>query len=65
MFQGAETDMTERKKIRNAIDQQRQFESTVVNYRKDGSIYRCHIEGYPIFNKKGNLVNFIAIENAV
>lgn len=64
MFQGDKTQMVERKQIQMAIDKQQQFESTIINYKKDGSIYKCHIEGYPIFNKKGNLVNFIALENA-
>lgn len=64
MFQGAKTEITERQKIKIAVDIQSSFESIITNYKKDGSIYKCHIEGYPVFNKKGNLVNFIAIENA-
>ncbi len=64
MFQGAKTEIIERQKIKLAVDKQTQFESIITNYKKDGSIYKCHIEGYPVFNKKGNLVNFVAFENA-
>ncbi|XVJ65117.1 MAG: PAS domain-containing protein [Lacibacter sp.] len=64
MFQGAKTEIIERQKIKIAVDKQNSFESIITNYKKDGSIYKCHIEGHPVFNKKGNLVNFIAIENA-
>ena len=63
MFQGAKTEIIEREKIKIAVDKQNPFKSIITNYRNDGSIYKCQIEGYPVFNKKGNLVNFIAIEN--
>lgn len=64
MFQGAKTEIIERQKIKIAVEKQSQFESTITNYKKDGSIYKCHIEGYPIFDMKGLLINFIALENA-
>jgi len=57
--------MQERKKIRRSIDDKQQFQSIITNYRKDGSIYKCSIEGYPIFNGQGNLVNYVALEKAV
>lgn len=64
MFQGAKTEITERQKIKMAVEKQSPFETIITNYKKDGSIYKCHIEGYPMFNKQGHLVNFIALENA-
>ncbi|MEO6729822.1 MAG: PAS domain-containing protein [Ferruginibacter sp.] len=64
MFQGEATSIVSRKKIKTAVEKQVPFECDIVNYRKDGRIYTCHIEGYPIFNRKKQLVNFIAIENA-
>jgi PAS domain S-box-containing protein len=64
MFQGAKTEIIERQKIKAAVENQRPFESIITNYKKSGSMYKCHIEGYPMFNKKGSLVNFIALENA-
>ncbi|MFT5737705.1 MAG: hypothetical protein ACI9SG_002055, partial [Maribacter sp.] len=31
----------------------------------DGSTYNCWINGQPVFNKKGKLINFIAFEREV
>ena len=65
MFQGEETSITSRKIIKVAIDKQLPFNCNIVNYRKDGKQYTCHIECYPIFNKKNQLVNYLALENAL
>ena len=65
MFQGEETSITSRKIIKVAIDKQLPFNCNIVNYRKDGRQYTCHIECYPIFNKKNQLVNYLALENAL
>ena len=64
MFQGTETESAPKEIIRSAINSQRAFDTVITNYKKDGSLYKCHIMGYPIFNKQGSLVNFLAIENA-
>ncbi len=64
MFQGNKTEISKMAIIRSAIDKQISFETIITNYKKDGSIYKCHIEGYPMFNKQNQLVNFVAIENA-
>jgi PAS domain S-box-containing protein len=65
IFQGEQTDKRSKAIIYNAIRQNKPFETTLVNYRKDGSIYKCWIKAEPIFNKKGILTNFIAYEKAV
>ncbi|WP_395052230.1 PAS domain-containing protein [Flavobacterium sp.] len=62
MFQGDLTDDTISREISIAVKTQQSFEKTIMNYCKDGSLYKCHIKGYPIFNKKGVLTNFIAFE---
>lgn len=64
MFQGKATDATVSREIGDAVMAQKPFEKVVVNYRKDGSLYKCHIKGFPIFNAKGELTNFIAFEKA-
>ncbi len=64
MFQGEATCIESRAKIKSAVERRLPFECKIINYRKDGAIYNCHIEGFPIFNKQGNLINFIALENA-
>jgi PAS domain S-box-containing protein len=62
MFQGKLTDIKVSREISIAIKKQRSFSKTIINYCKDGSLYKCHIKGYPVFDKTGNLTNFIAFE---
>ena len=65
IFQGPETCPKTTRYISEAIRQQQSFEATVLNYRKDGSAYKCWIKGEPIFDKKGKVVHFIAYEKEV
>jgi len=62
IFQGKETSKLVLKEIRQAIINKKSFNKTVLNYCKDGSVYKCQIKGCPVFNQKGELVNFIAFE---
>lgn len=64
MFQGAKTNTTTSGEIREAIEKKQPFEKEVLNYRKDGTLYKCNIKGFPVFNKQGALTNFIAFERA-
>lgn len=64
MFQGAKTNTSTSGEIREAIEKRKPFEKVVLNYRKDGTLYKCHIKGFPVFNRKGALINFIAFEKA-
>lgn len=65
MFQGAKTSKATLKVISEAIRERKPFETTVINYRKDGSTYKCWIQGQPIYNNEGDIVNFIAFEKEV
>ena len=62
MFQGAKTDLQVSNEIRQSILNKLPFEKVIINYCKDGSTYNCHIKGFPIFNHKGEVTNFIAFE---
>ena len=62
LFQGKATSLKTSAEIKMAIQNLQPFEKTVVNYRKTGEIYDCHIKGFPVFNKKGKLSHFIAFE---
>lgn len=64
MFQGTGTSAEKRAVINNAISERKPFEATLTNYRKNGEPYECHIRSFPIFNKKGELTHFIALEKA-
>ncbi len=65
IFQGPETCSKTTSYISKAIQEKKSFEATLLNYRKDGSPYKCWIKGEPIYNKKGKVVNFVAYEREV
>lgn len=65
IFQGEKTCSETSARISKAIKNRLPFEETVINYRKDGSIYKCWIQGQPVFNKAGDLIHFIAFEKEV
>jgi PAS domain S-box-containing protein len=62
MFHGLDTDQKVSGEIREAIQLQVPFEKTILNYKKNGKSYLCHIKGFPVFNTKGTLSHFIAFE---
>jgi PAS domain S-box-containing protein len=64
IFQGAATEITQKELIKKSIYHQQPFEAVLTNYKKDGTNYKCHIQGFPMFNKTGKLINFVAIEKA-
>jgi len=64
IFQGKETDEKTIDQIGKHINAQEFFETIILNYKKDQSTYNCHIKAYPIFDKKGKCVKFVAVENA-
>lgn len=65
MFQGEKTCPETSRNISLAIQKLEPFEATITNYRKNGSTYNCWIQGAPVFNKDGKVVNFIAFEREV
>jgi hypothetical protein len=64
MFQGEATCPVISKEIGLSVQNKQPFDKVVTNYCKNGSLYQCHIQGFPVFNKAGELVNFIAFERA-
>jgi len=62
IFQGELTTEVSKSNIRNAVQNKLPFKEIILNYRKNGTVYLCEIEAYPKFDKKGNLVNYIAFE---
>ena len=64
MFQGPATQESSRKIIRTAIRSLQPFDISIINYKKNGDIYNCHVEGYPVFNAQKELMHFIAFEHA-
>lgn len=65
MFQGTDTCKETTAQIAIAVRNKLPFEAVIVNYRKNGSAYKCWIKGEPIFDKVGEVINFIAFERAI
>jgi len=65
MFQGKDTSKDTIAYISEAVANKISFEAIVLNYRKDGTPYNCYIKGFPVFNNKEKLINFIAYEREV
>lgn len=63
IFQGPQTCNITLNDIREAIKLKIPFEKTIENYKKNGRIYKCKINGVPVFNLKGELSHFIAFES--
>lgn len=64
MFQGTDTDASVVYSISTKLVDKKPFDTVVLNYKKNGEPYNCHIKGFPIFNQQNELVNFIAFEQA-
>ena len=64
LFQGENTCTKTSKRIRKAINDHRPFSEQILNYKKNKESYYCTIKGFPVFNQKGDLINYIAFETA-
>lgn len=62
MFQGKDTEPEVKEQIREAIIRRIPFKGSILNYRKDGTPYQCFVEEYPVWNRSGELVHFVAFE---
>ncbi len=63
IFQGEGTSLETKLAFRSALSKKLPFETTILNYRKTGEAYDCHIKSFPLYNQSNRLVNFIAFEN--
>ncbi|WP_461081846.1 PAS domain-containing protein [Spirosoma flavus] len=62
VLQGALTSLKSRLRIRQAVTQQKSVRERLLNYRKDQSVYWCHVVIKPVFNRQKELVSYIAFE---
>lgn len=62
IFQGDATDRRCIGRIRKAIASRSAFSERLINYHKNGTVYSCEIEAYPVFNTAGRFDSFIAFE---
>ncbi|MFZ4778770.1 MAG: PAS domain-containing protein [Terrimicrobiaceae bacterium] len=62
LLQGEQTDPGAVELIREAVRNRRPCVSEMINYHKDGSAYRVHIEIEPLRDEAGEVVGFQATE---
>lgn len=61
-LRGPETDPVTARRLRDAIAERHACRETLVNYHKDGSVYRVDIRLYPILDDDGQPLWFVARE---
>ncbi len=65
MLQGPKTDKGELAKMRLALQNWQKFETTVINYKKNGEEFWINFTLTPVANEKGWFTHWIAIERNV
>lgn len=63
MLQGEKTSKEALQYIRSKISTESFCETSMVNYRKDGSEYICEIKIFPIQNADNQVEHYLALEN--
>lgn len=61
-LQGRSTSTATRAAIRQAVAEQKPIRAALMNYRKDGTEYRCEVDILPLNNSKNIVTHFIAFE---
>ena len=64
-LQGPETDLSTVQQIREAIHARRSIHFELLNYTRAGKPYWIESEICPVFDKQGQVINFIAIESDI
>jgi two-component system, cell cycle sensor histidine kinase and response regulator CckA len=64
-LQGEGSDPATVAEIREAIAQRRPCSLEILNYRKDGTPFWNHLTISPVFDKAGNLANFVGVQEDV
>lgn len=65
LLQGPETDPQTVREIHQAIQAQRPYNGTLLNYRKDGTPFWNEMNIEPVFNEHGELVNYVGVQHDV
>ncbi|MFN5334868.1 MAG: PAS domain-containing protein, partial [Bacteroidota bacterium] len=64
-LQGKDSDQKVIAEIRQNIKEKKPFHAELLNYKKDGTPYWIEIKGQPLFNNRGDLEHFFAIEEDI
>ena len=65
LLQGSKTSFSSKRRIRKALKEKSPVKATLLNYKKDGTAYRCKIEVIPIFTNSQTHTHFLAIEKSI
>jgi len=61
-LQGKDTQESIKKSIRIRLNKDHQFTGSIVNYRKDGEEYLCHLKLFPLKNDNNEITHYLALE---
>jgi len=64
-LQGPDTSPDEVQRIRDALNEGRVFQGTILNYRKDGSSFWNHLTITPLHDEHGQVSNFVSVQRDV
>jgi len=62
-LQGEKTSAAVKTEIRELLQQQKRFSASLINYRKNGEEYLCHIDVLPLFDNNRTVTHFLAMES--
>ena len=65
VLQGPDTDQATLQELRQALSAGQPHRCELVNYRKDGTPYNAEIFATPLFDTRGNHINFIGIHRDI
>jgi PAS domain S-box-containing protein len=65
MLQGPNTDHATVFRMRDSLQSADSVEADLLNYRKNGEPYTCRVAIDPIYNSRGELTHFLAVEHEV
>ena len=64
-LQGSDTDPKTVVELYHAIAEQREFHTTILNYRKDGQPFWNELKISPVFSNTGSLIYFVGIQTDI
>ncbi|WKN41897.1 PAS domain-containing protein [Tunicatimonas pelagia] len=65
ILQGKATSNESKTRIRTKLKVAEPFQEVIVNYRRSGEPYRCHLSIFPMKDSDGALQHFLALEKEV
>jgi PAS domain S-box-containing protein len=61
-LQGPKTSKKKKAEIEFKLKENKPFKTTLINYRKNKSIYTCEVYIFPLYNKANKTTHFLALE---